>query len=168
MPKFMKKKRDIPSGPGDFDGCIWNSTCLTSSGLCPWSKVLFISRVTKWSIKFNTSLKFVGLDNMNKSWKYWMAFFCNVVLKCAPFPPLRCDSRNVVFFYATSWFFGGRILCFYRPPVTKWILISSARKSHLGGGVHWRHDSPTFLQTSLEFFSSCKFGSAWKSLWESG
>ena len=63
---FWKKKGDIPSGPGDLEGCIWNRARLTSSRVYGWSSVWFMFGVTTPSTESNINSKFVGFVDVNK------------------------------------------------------------------------------------------------------
>ena len=56
---FWKKKGDIPSSPGDFDGCMLKRALLTSSSKYGWFKEPTISSVTTLSTSSSTLSIFV-------------------------------------------------------------------------------------------------------------
>ena len=59
------KNGDIPSGPGDLEGCIWSRATRTSSSVYGISKERLISSVTTRSIELSTSFMCVGFEVIN-------------------------------------------------------------------------------------------------------
>ena len=98
---FWKKKGDIPFGPRDFEGCIWKSARLTSSGVYGSSRELFIVRVTTLSTESRTVSMFTGLAVVNRPWKYCSATMamCLSQVHHSPF----WSSTPCMWFFLCLW-----------------------------------------------------------------
>ena len=92
---FRKKKGDIPSGPGDFDGCIWNRVVQISFEVYLWVRLSFICGVTQLSIEFKTLfILFSWVEEKNPENRLQQPrkseqLMCTTSPHCQKF--LRCD-----------------------------------------------------------------------------